>query len=323
VDNRNPRRWRLLYEGAGALLNLSASTLNFAVSMLAKPQYDLRRQVEATVFHDEASLIGAAVNVGRGFGAQADRNRLSSLVFAGIEGARLDPSFGAKLGEPAQNGWRLSGAIGWDHDTRDFFYDPWRAVGVAIDARYTMTALDGGDRLSQVTVGAELLRLFELAPGHVLGVDGEGAATFGDVRTFAQLPSAGGPAALRGYATDELLSRAFVLGRLELRNDYVSSLDWDLFHLTTVRGFAGTLFADATAIATCESYGFSSDRVYFDAGYSFRVLHDAFGIHHQLLAISVAVPLNRHDPYTQCLGIPRVPVSRPPFVVMLSFFPSF
>ena len=323
VDNRKPRRWRLLYEGAGALLNISQSTLNFAVSMLAKPQYDLRRQIEATVFHDEASRLGIDLDAGRSFGRQADRNRLTTLVFAGLSGARLDPSFGAKLGEQPQNGWRLSGRLGLEHDTRDFFYDPWRAVGVSLDLRYTLTALDDGDRLSQVTAGIELLRLFELAAGHVLAVDGASVATFGDVRTFAQLPSAGGPAALRGYATDELLSRVFVLGRLELRDDYLSGLDWNLLHFTTVRGFAGTLFADATAIATCESYGLSRDRVYFDAGYSFRVLHDAFGIQQQLLSISFAVPLNRHDPYAQCLDIPRAPVSRPPFAVMLSFFPSF
>ena len=50
-----------------------------------------------------------------------------------------------------------------------------------------------------------LLRLFELAPGHVLAIAGESSATFGDVELFAQLTSAGGPLALRGYGADELL----------------------------------------------------------------------------------------------------------------------
>jgi hypothetical protein len=53
------------------------------------------------------------------------------------------------------------------------------------------------------------------------------------------------------------------------------------------------------------------------------VLHDSFGIHQQLLSIDFAVPLNRHDPYAMCLGIPRAPVDRPPFTVLVSFFPSF
>jgi len=41
------------------------------------------------------------------------------------------------------------------------------------------------------------------------------------------------------------------------------------------------------------------------------------------LSVDFAVPLNRHDPSAVCLGIPRAPAERPPFVVLVSFFPSF
>jgi len=323
MDNRKPPRWRLLYEGAGALFNISQTSLNFFVGALAKPQHDLRRQIEFSAFHNETTQIGAGVNAGYGFGPQADRNRLMSLVFAGLSGARRNSAFGEKLGEPVQDGWRMNVGVGWQHDTRDYFFDPWRAVGLSVAAGYTLTTLDRGGRLSQGSASLELLRLTQLAPGHVLAVDGNAEATFGDVQLFDQLTFAGGPVALRGYGTDELLSRMRVIGRLELRDDYITGLDWNLLHFTTVRGFAGTLFADAAAIATCESISFARDRVFFDAGYSFRVLHDAFGIHQQLLSIDVAVPLNRHDPYASCLGHPRMPVSRPPVVVLVSFFPSF
>jgi hypothetical protein len=323
MDNRKPPRWRLLYEGAGALFNVTQTSLNFAVGMLAKPQHDLRRQIEITAFHNETTQIGAGVTAGYGFGPQADKNRLASLLFAGLSGARRNSAFGEKLGEMPQDGSRVNVQIGWEHDTRDYFFDPWRAIGLSVAAGYTLTALDKGDRLSQGSAGVELLRLFPIRPGHVFAVDGSGSATFGDIRFFDQLTSAGGPVALRGYGADELLSRANLIGRLELRDDYVTGLDWNLLHFTTVRGFAGTLFADATAIATCESYGLARDRVYFDAGYSFRVLHDAFGIHQQLLSVDFAVPLNRHDPYATCLGLPRVATTRPPFVVLISFFPSF
>jgi hypothetical protein len=323
MDNRHPPRWRLLYEGAGALFNISQTSLNFAVGLLAKPQHDLRRQIEFTAFHNETSQIGVGATAGRSFGGQADRNRLASLITAGVTAARLDSSFGQSLGEAPQSGWRASGRLGWDHDTRDYFFDPWRAVGWSATVGYTLTALAQGDKLSQVSAGASLLRLFELAPGHVLAISGESSATFGDVQLFAQLPSAGGPLGLRGYGTDELLARSRAIGRIELRDDYFTGLDWNLLHFTTVRGFAGTLFADVAAIGTCETYGFAHDRVFFDAGYSFRVLHDAFGIHQQLLSIDVAVPLNRHDPYATCLGVPRAATSRPPVAVLVSFFPSF
>src|SRR5262249_29962920 len=152
---------------------------------------------------------------------------------------------------------------------------------------------------------------------HVFALAGEGSATFGDVKLFAQLPAAGGPLGLRGYGADELLSLARVIGRVELRDDYLTGLDWNLLHFTTVRGFGGTLFADAAAIGPGETRAFARDRVYYDVGYSFRVLHDAFGLHQQLLSIDFAVPLNRHDPYASCLGVPRAAADRPPFVVLV------
>jgi hypothetical protein len=128
---------------------------------------------------------------------------------------------------------------------------------------------------------------------------------------------------VRGYGADELLSRASAVARLQLRNDYVSGLDWNLLHFTTVRGLAGTLFTDVAAISTCDALVMSRDRVFVDAGYSFRVLHDAFGVYQQLLSIDVAVPLNRHAPYASCLGQSLAPADRPAFSVSVSFFPSF
>jgi len=291
--------------------------------MLAKPQHNLRHHIEVEAFHTETSQIGLAVTGGYGFGRQADRNSLTSVLNLGVTGSRLNPSFGASLGEMPQSGWQMVARTWLQHDTRDYFFDPWRAVGLRLGAGYTVTALDAGDRMSRFGVGGVLLRLFELAPGHVLAADVEGSVAFGDIRLFSQLESAGGPLELRGYGAEELLARSRAIGRLELRDDFWTGLDWNLLHFTTVRGFAGTLFADVAAIGTCESHGLSRDRVFFDAGYSFRVLHDAFGLHQQLLSIDFAVPLNRHDPYASCLGVPRAATDRPPFVVLVSFFPSF
>jgi hypothetical protein len=323
MDNRHPPRWRLLYDGAGALFNISQTSLNFAIGMLAKPQHDLRHHIQVEAYHNETSLFGLAVSGGYGFGQQADRNNLTSVLMAGLTGARLDPSFGTNLGETPQGGWQMLARTWFQHDTRDYLFDPWRAVGVRLGAGYTLTALDGGDRLSRFGVGGFLLRLFELAPGHVLAAAAEGSAAWGDIKLFSQLESAGGPLELRGYGADELLALSRAVGRLELRNDFWTGLDWNLLHFTTVRGIAGTLFADVAAIGTCETHALSRERVYYDVGYSFRVLHDAFGLHQQLLSVDFAVPLNRHDPYAMCLGVPRAPTDRPPFVVLVSFFPSF
>jgi hypothetical protein len=322
-DNREPARWRTIYEGFGALVNISQITANFAAAVLFKPQHDLRHQILASVFHSETSVIGARADYGWNFGAQADKNTLTSSLSGGLGVSRLDPSFGLLVGQSPQPGWRASARAGLCHDTRDYLLDPWRAVGLAGGASAALTALDDGTRLSQLAVGLEGLRLFELLPGHVLGLDVQAGATSGDLRLSSQLLAAGGPAALRGYLADELLSRANALASIQLRDDYLTGLDWNLLHLTTVRGFGGTLFADAAAITTCDDYRFSRDRLYADVGYSFRVLHDAFGVYQELLSIDFAVPLNRHDPYATCLGHPVGARDRPPFTVLVSFFPSF
>jgi hypothetical protein len=322
-DNRDPARWRTIYEGFGALVNVTQITANFAAALLFKPQHDLRHQILASVFHSETAVLGIRADYGWNFGAQADKNSLTSSLSGGLGVSRIDPSFGLLVGQRPEPGWRLSARAGLSHDTRDYLFDPWRAVGLAVGVGAAVTALADGERLSQASAGAEALRLFELHPGHVLGLDAQAGATSGDIRLATQLLAAGGPAAMRGYLADELLSRANAIATVQLRDDYVTGLDWNLLHFTTVRGFAGTLFADAAAISTCDGYGFARDRLYADAGYSFRVLHDAFGVYQQLLSIDFAVPLNRHDPYTTCLGHPVAAHARPSFNVLVSFFPSF
>jgi hypothetical protein len=321
-DNRQPQRWRLLYEGFGALLNVSALTANFEAAFLLKPQHDLRHAFLLTVYHSEKTTIGAGGAYFWNFGTQADKNTLTSYLLGGLNLSRINPSFGLGAGDMPQPGYQVSGRLVLEHDTRDFLFDPWHAVGASLGASYTLTALDDGERLSQVTVGAAALRLIEMAPGHVLGLDASVAATFGDIELPVQLTDAGGPAGLRGYFPGVLLGRANAIASLQFRDDYLAGLDWNLLHFTTVRGFAGTLFADAAAITTCSGYGLSSQNVFYDVGYSFRVLHDAFGVYQQLLSIDLGIPLDRHAPAGTCLGQPPASVTQP-FTVLVTFFPSF
>lgn len=323
-DNRRPPRWRFLYEGLGALLNISELAANFEAAFLLKPQHDLRHAILLTAFHTETTQFGVGSAYYYNFGQQVTRNGLSTSAFGGLQLSRINPSFGLAATDQALPGYRVNARVGLLHDTRDFLYDPWRAIGLNAGVGYTVTMLEnGGGTLSQISAGVEALRLFEMAPGHVFALDGQAAITGGDLRLPSQLTGAGGPAALRGYFADELLGRAHVLGSVQLRDDYVSGLDWNLLHFTTVRGFAGTLFFDAAAVTSCDDYGFARERVYTDVGYSFRVLHDAFGVYQQLLSIDLAIPLNRRAAEGTCLGRMPAPVSRPPFTVLISFVPSF
>jgi hypothetical protein len=321
-DNRRPARWRWLYEGFGALLNISALTANFAAAFLLKPQHDLRHAILLTAFHSERTDIGVGGAYFWNFGPQVDRNGLAGSLLSGLNLSRINPNFGLGAGATPQPGYEISGRLILSYDTRDFLFDPWRALGVSAGVGASLTVLDGGARLAQESAGLQALRLFELAPGHVLGIDVQTNASFGDIQLPRQLTDAGGQTGLRGYFPGVLLGRANVIGSLQFRDDYVAGLDWNLLHFTTVRGLAGTIFADAAAISSCDGYGFSRQDVFYDVGYSFRVLHDAFGVYQQLLSIDVGIPINRHSPSGTCLGNQPAQATNP-VTLLVTFFPSF
>jgi hypothetical protein len=335
ADNRQPRRWRLIYEGFGGLLDVSQLTAAFAAAFMLKPQHDLRTGILLRAYHSPVTTIGVGGSFLRFFGDQADKNSLRSAFVASLSAARLDPSFGLRLGEAPQPGYKLSTGVGLEHDSRDYIIDPWRAVGLDASVGYSLTALENGTRLSQVGASAGALRLIELLPGHVLALDATAGATFGDLRLSSQYRSAGGSTGLRGYFATDLQARADIIGRVQLRDDYFTELNWNLLHFTTVRALAGTLFADVAAISNCNDYRFSRRRVFTDVGYSFRVLHDAFGVYQQLLSIDLAVPLGQRagELAGTCTGnasaplsfapYPKLPGTRLPFVLLITFLPNF
>jgi len=114
------------------------------------------------------------------------------------------------------------------------------------------------------------------------------------------------------------------MGRVQLRDDYFTELNWNLLHFTTVRALAGTLFRRRGRHHDLRELRVrAATRIFSDVGYSFRVLHDAFGVYQQLLSIDVAVPLNRRDT-SSCLhpndsrALPRLP-----FTLLITFLPNF
>jgi hypothetical protein len=322
-DNRTPRRWRFIYEGLGGLLDVTSGRIGLAAAFQLKRQHDLRHSLQFKAYRSESVTVGAGASYNYYFGDQADRNRMNSVVGAGISASRLDPDFGLALGGVREPGYRVGMSVGVERDTRDYFIDPWRAVGLSASVGGGVTFLESGKQLATGGAGVEALRLFELLPGHVLGIDVTASAAFGQIELPSQLTSASGLSNLRGYLASDLLARANVVGRLQLRDDYFTDLDWNLLHFTTVRALAGTLFADVAAITSCEDYSFARERVYYDVGYSFRVLHDVFGVYQQLFSVDLAFPLTPRGSGGKCLGRTAAELPRLPAVLLVTFLPNF
>jgi hypothetical protein len=325
-DNRDPNLWRLTYSGFGALVDVTALNASFAAAVTVKQKHQLRNWFLLLAQHSLQTRIGVDAAYGRAFGPQADRNRLTTDIGLKLSGSLLDPDFGVTSTDSLRPSWRVAGSVFLEHDDRDYFIDPWRSFSVRASFGVSVLGLQSGERLRQVSGVVEVLRLIELRPGHVLALDASVAATFGDIRVRSQLTQIGGPGELRGYALGELFGKGRGVARAELRNRYVSDLDWNLAHFTSVRGFGGNFFFEAGAVTSCEGFDVGSNDIFYDVGYTFRVLHDAFGVYQQLLAIDFAVPLNRHDRVCRgwhSQGTAEMPIKRPPFVVLVSFLPNF
>ena len=111
-DNRRPPRWRLLYEGFGALLNITALTANFEAAFLLKPQHDLRHAFLLTAYHNEKTDIGVGGAYYWNFGGQADKNTLDSYLLGGLNFVAHQPQLRARRRRHAEPGFQSPGALG-------------------------------------------------------------------------------------------------------------------------------------------------------------------------------------------------------------------
>ena len=110
--------------------------------------------------HSLSTRIGIDTAYARLFGAQADHNRLTSNVGVGLSASLLDPTFGSASTDRLRPSWRLAGNVFFQHDDRDYFIDPWRAVGISASAGASMIGLATGEKLVQFGAAVEALRLF-------------------------------------------------------------------------------------------------------------------------------------------------------------------
>jgi hypothetical protein len=325
LDNRTPPRFKLIYNGLGALFNFQSLQLDALLDFSLRRVYDLHNSVRILVFRDAAADYGARLGYARYFGAKVDPNRLTSGASVSVTGSRLNPDYAVDPAVGPQAGTRLSFGLSAFYDDRFFIIDPWRMKGLSGGVSYTTTILDSRKVYNQGTMAVEALRAFDVAPGHVLGADLNVAFTVGDLKLRNQMVQAGGPYHLRGYDTGEILGRARAVLRLEYRHSFVQGLTWNLAHLVYLRGFGGALFAEAAAVSTCDGYAPTMNGLFADVGYSLRGFYDYLGVSQMVMNLDVAFPLRRNV-RRSCFGetaADDIIAGRRSWYLMASFGPSF
>ncbi|MBI5480685.1 MAG: hypothetical protein HY906_17640 [Deltaproteobacteria bacterium] len=324
-DNRTPPRFKLIYNGLGALFNFQSLQLDAILDFSLRRVYDLRNSIRILVFRDAAADFGARLGYSRYFGAKVDANRLTSGVGMSLIGSRLNPDYAVDPARGPLPGTRLTLAVSGFYDDRFSIIDPWRVKGLYGGVSYTATVLDTGAVYNNATVAVEGLRLFDVAPGHVLAADLNLALTAGNLKLRNQMVQAGGPYHLRGYDAGELLGRARAVLRLEYRHVFVHGLTWNLGHLVYLRGFGGALLAEAAALSTCDGYAPTRNGLFADVGYSLRGFFDYLGVSQAVMSLDVAVPLQRNV-RRSCFGASAaddILAGRRSWYLMASFAPSF
>src|SRR5262249_23176918 len=147
-------------------------------------------------------------------------------------------------------------ALSLSYDGRQSIAEPTSAWLFSTGARYTLTSFDvGGSALQTGSLFAGAGRIFALADLHTFSVGIDAAVLGGDIQYRPQLLGAGGDGALPGYDAGELFGRATLLGHLEWRSVVVHDLDWNIGHLSRVRGFGVSANFDAGFVSGCDGYG--------------------------------------------------------------------
>jgi hypothetical protein len=321
-DDRRPPRWKFIYNNFGGLIYFFPTlgidlSLDFSLARIL----DVKNSMRFLVYHTNATQIGVSATYSRLFGRKITEARLSTAVATSLSAARIDPSFGQALGRGTHPGTTIGASLGVGYDDRLFVWEPRKALTLDASAGLTLTVLDDAEVLWQGTISGSAEYTVPLADGHGLAMVLTGAITGGDLGIARQMLAAGGAGGLRGYAIDELIGRARVVGRAEYRHVFVHDLDVNILHSVYVRGVGGAVFAEAGMVTACDSYRVDKSSFGYDVGYSLRVFADWFGVSQTTFNLDLAVPLYRQQ--RDCFGPLPSPSTRQPIGIFVYFGPPW
>ena len=313
---RLPPRWKALLGNIEAAFG--AGNVNLGVDMNLSRVRDLRNSLRLGVLHNQLNTLSVSGQYTRWFGPKVTPARLAFGLSTGLQAARV-PSLG-QTGVENIPGQALTFSVNLGWDDRLYLWEPLRARTLNLGLSYTVTILDNAAVFSRGNATASWESIVPLADGHGLALLLGGGVTFGNIATAQQLVSAGGPAALRGFAQSDLLGRLSLIGRAEYRHVFTRALNVNVVSSYYLRGISGALFAEAGFTSACQSYAVDQNSPAADVGYTLNFIGDWFGLSPNQFGIGVAVPLLR--PQRDCLGTTAARGGSP-VVLVLNFGPPW
>src|SRR5262249_26726680 len=142
----------------------------------------LKHSMRFVLFNTQATVIGLQASYTRSFGRKVTEARLTQGISPLLTLSRMNPSFGAALGEGPTPGTRVGVSVTYGYDDRLFVWEPVRALSLSASLRYVLTALDNGALLSQGSAGAGWESIFRLSDSHGIAAALSAGITFGDLR---------------------------------------------------------------------------------------------------------------------------------------------
>lgn len=317
---RLPPRWKALLGDIVAAFG--AGNVNLGVQMNLWRVRDVKNTLRVGVLHDQLNTFAVLGQYTRWFGPKVTPARLAWSMSAGLQVARVPALGQSDTGSDAGSvpGQAFTFSLNLGLDDRLYVWEPRRARTLNVGLSYTLTVLDNAAVFSRGNATASWESIVPLTDGHGLALLAAGGVAFGNIATAQQLVTTGGPAALRGFAQSDLLGLTNLFGRVEYRHVFIRSLNVNVMSTYYLRGFSGSLFAEAGVTSGCQSYAFDKNSPAADVGYTLNIIGEWFGLSPNQFGVGVAVPLVR--PQRDCFGMAATAGSSP-VVLVLNFGPPW
>lgn len=273
TDNRDPAPLRLSGYAYFVALSANLGAFDAYATLQVRRAGDLKNHLLLRVFANERVRLGGGATWLRYFGRPRAGRRYEHRLAASFDVDWLDTRYAATVAPLL-----LEGRLSWTWDGRAYSFTPTRGGRAFVSlfgGRDLVVGLEDHRPVSEagyLGFDSEAVRLFPLAPRHVLAAKFRFGAAVGNVR-HRQF-DLGGLEAVRGVPEGHHRGAALLAGTVEWRHTFARDLDVRL-PLMRLRGIQGALFVEAGSVFGRADGAAPGAAV--GVGYGLRAFVDLFG----------------------------------------------